>query len=75
MTVITSSWELVMKLAHAIWVFDGKMITVVIFLCDVIIQYHEILYHKRVGRGGALNESMPFDRRVEDSNPVLAATY
>ena len=27
-----------------------------------------------VGRGGALVESMPFDRRVAGSNPALAAT-
>ena len=27
------------------------------------------------GRGGALVESKPFDRRVVGSNPALAATY
>ena len=28
-----------------------------------------------VGRGGALVESMPFDRRVVGSNPALAETF
>ena len=30
--------------------------------------------HKYIGRGGALVESMTFNRRVVDSTPALAAT-
>ena len=35
---------------------------------------HQELTPTHVGRGGALVESVPLDRRVVGSNPALAAT-
>ena len=36
-----------------------------------VISYRVVLY---VGRGGALVEALPFNRRVVGSNPALTAT-
>src|SRR6218665_3262685 len=49
------------------------------FLCALVsrpVCAHTRAQHreKNVGRGGALVESMPFDRRVVSLNPALAAT-
>ena len=41
-----------------------------VMYCNFVI----VIVTGHVGRGSALVESMPFDRRVVGSNPALAAT-
>ena len=47
------------------------IIAIVCILCMCDVKLYELIWI--VGFGGALVESMPFDRKVVGSNPALAA--